>query len=119
MGFIKRDIKRSLKYVGVDPDANKKAAQLQAQATKEASDRVSADSMAQAQAAQQQIEATAAQNAARAQANDLLNRPMETAEVDLSDGGSDEADDLLGRKRGGVRNTYRTGGGASAGLVVR
>lgn len=108
-----------MKLVGVDIDANKNAAKLQAQATKEASDRVSADSMAQAQAAQQQIEATAAQNAARAQANDLLNRPMETAEVDLSDGSSDDPDDLLGRKRGGIRNTYRSGGGASAGLVVR
>lgn len=107
------------KLVGIDTDGAKKAAKIQAAATKQAADRVSADSLAQAQAAQQQIEATAAQNSARAQANDLLNRPLESAEVDLADDAGSDEDDLLGRRRGGTRNSYRNSGSATAGLVVR
>lgn len=119
MGKVFKKVGKGLqKLVGMDIDANKRAAEQQAAATREASDRVAADSMAQAQAAQQQIEATAAQNAARAQANDLLNRPMESAEVDLTDGAGDTGDDLLGRKRGGTRQRYRTPQGANSGLVV-
>jgi hypothetical protein len=117
-GALKKLGKNILKLTGKDTDANKKAAKIQADAIKQSSEAQARDSMYAAQAAQNQIEATAAQNAARQQAQDLLGRPMETATVDLSDG-SDEGDDLLGRRRGGVRAQYRNGGSSNSGLVVR
>lgn len=104
------------KLVGIDRKGLKKSALEQSQAIKDASDATSRDAAFAAQANQQQIETTAAQNTARQQAQDLLGKPMETATVDL--GPSDDDEDMLGRKKGGVRNTYQSGGGAQAGLVV-
>lgn len=110
--------KEHLKWVGVDMDANKKAAQDQAKAIRESSDRVAADNLLAAQANQAAIEATQAQNAARAGAADLLNRPMDTASVDLSKEDADLGDeDLLGRRRS-IRNSYRAPRGGSSGLLV-
>lgn len=107
------------KLVGLDMDGAKKASKEQAAATLKASEAVSQDNLLQAKAAQGQMEATQAQNAARAAATDLLGRPMDTADVDLTDGAGDDEDDLLGRKRGSVRNTYRqANGSANSGLAL-
>lgn len=106
------------KLVGIDREGANKAAKAQAAATKAAADQVAQDNKYAAQANVQSIQATADQAAARAAANDLLGRPMDSADVDLSQTGDESDDeDLLGRKKGGVRGTYQ-GGGVSSGLSL-
>ncbi len=119
MGKALKKVGKGLqKLVGMDIDAGKDATNRQAAAIEASSKQQAQDSMYAAQAAQQQLEASAAQNAAREAASDLLGRPMESATVDMSDGASDDEEDLLGRKRGGVRNTYRGSGSSNAGLQL-
>lgn len=122
MGKVFKKIDKAAgKLIGIDKDGAKEAANAQAKATKEASEAVARDALYAAQANQNAIEATQAQNAARAKAQDLLGRPMETAEVDLAntdDPTSDDDADLLGRKRGGIRQTYRRSASANSGLVL-
>lgn len=117
MGNIFKSIdKASGKLIGIDKDGAKKAANIQAKATRDAADQVSRDNLFAAQAASQQQEGLRTAERARATATDLLNRPMETAEVDLGEnGGLLEDSDLLGRRKGGTRATYR---GGQTGLVV-
>ena len=115
--FLKGIDKAAGRLIGIDKDANGKAAKMQAQATRDAAAQVANDNAFAVQANQNQIEAQAAQAIARQKANDLLGRPMETATVDLSDASSDDGEDLLGRKRS-TRSTYRSSGKPQSGLVV-
>lgn len=105
MGVVKKGIhsvtKGLGKLVGIDMSAATKAAKAQANATNAATQQAVQSANYQAEAAANQIKATQDQNAARQAANDLLSRPVETANVDLNtDSTTDDAgDDLLGRKR--------------------
>lgn len=114
-GIFKKIDKAAGKLIGIDKDGAKKAANIQAQATRDAADQVSRDNLFAAQAASQQQDALRTAERARSTAADLLNRPMETASVDLSEGSTEEETDLLGRRRGGTRASYR---GGQTGLVV-
>lgn len=102
------------KVLGVDISAANKAAKAQAKATNDATQQAVKSANYQAEAAANQIKTTQEQNAARMAADDLLSRPADSAEVDLStdDGSDNAADDLLGRKRS-RRAAYRdtTGSG--------
>jgi len=110
-GVVKKVVGGVGKIFGIDQSAATKASKEQAQATRDASAQVAQDNAYAAQANAQQIQAQSDQAAARQRANDLLGKPMQTADVDLSqnDGTPDDgsADDLLGLKKGGVRGTYR------------
>lgn len=109
------------KLVGIDYDAATKAAKDQAAATRQAAALQAASDNAQAQAAQNQIEAETNQRLATQAANDLLNKPIQSADVDLATAAGDstqdgEDDDLLSRRRS-VRQSYQTPS-ANAGLLI-
>lgn len=117
MGAVKHLVKGVGKTVGgligIDMGAAAKAAKAQAKATNDATAQAVKSANYQAEAAANQIKTTQEQEAARMAANDLLSRPTDSAEVDLSndDGSDNAADDLLGRKRS-RRAAYRDATGS-------
>jgi hypothetical protein len=87
---------------------SKKAAEIQAKATRDAAAAATRDSMYATQAAESQKNAALALRNAQQTASDLLSVPMESADVDLAGADADNSDDLL-RKRKSPRSAYQSG----------
>jgi len=107
------------KLVGIDDDAAVKAGKAQAAATTAAAADQAREAQYAAQAASQQMQTAAQARAEQAQANDLLSKPIQNADVDLATNPDDlsaEDDDLLSKRRG-VRASYQSPT-RSSGLVV-
>lgn len=104
-------------FLGIDTKGMKKTAEAQVQATKDAAAATVQSDAAAAQAAQNQIEAANNQRIAQDQANDLLNKPLQNADVDLASTPDQAAedDDLLGRRKT-VRSTYQPA--STSGIAV-
>lgn len=93
------------------------AAKRQARATeKAAADQAAADRLA-AQAIQRSQETMIAQARASEQAAELLNVPMEQAEVDLAANDPAEVDPVTGRKRP-VRASFMSTRGGGSGIRI-
>lgn len=93
----------------------KKAAQEQADATRAAANMSARQANFQAEAAAQQMSQAQEQRTQQQYAQDLLSKPMESAQVDLADTEDDREDDLLTRRRT-TRQSYQKPG--RSGLAV-
>lgn len=108
MGYIKKAVS-SLTGADVAADATERAADQQAQAIRESSQRAAAAAQEAASQTARQQEQAAARNAAQTAAAELLDKPVENVDVQLS-GIPTETATATSRKR---RATFGLGGGAT------
>lgn len=97
MGVIKKAVKSIGKLIGYDSDAVKDAANQQAEATTKAANEQAVAVREQSNMAQRQQETLLAQQQASNQAAELLNKPVEGVDVDIS-GDDGEVDEATGKR---------------------